>query len=621
VNWQHLKAFVWLRWRLMRNQWRRAGRLNAVLMTIVAIAAVATSVPLLIGATALGIYLIPRAGPAQLMYVWDGLIVGLLFFWMIGLVAELQRTEPLALSKFMHLPVSVGGAFLINYLSSLVRLSLIVFGPIMLGYALALIYVKGVSMLVVLPLLAAFLLMLTALTYQFQGWLASLMSNPRRRRAVVVVTTMVFVLMFQIPNLLNMYMPWAPQRHAERVKAQIDHTKALLEESKALELAFRRNEIDKAEYLRRQQENGERIRAVSPLVDRGEIEQLGRVARIANMVLPIGWLPLGVTTAAEGNLWPSLLGLAGLTLIGSASLWRAYRTTIGLYQGQPTNRREPPTQLAKPLTIEETPRRSMLEARLPGISEPVSAVALGSLQSLLRSPEAKMMLLTPAILIPVAGSMMLRGTHEFPQLVRPLIAVAGMIMVLFGLLQLMGNQFGFDRDGFRVYVLCAASRRDILFGKNLAFAPLAAIMAAIVLALVEFVSPLRVDHLLATVPQYVSMFLLFCILANALSILAPLHIAAGSMKPANPNLKAVLLQFAMFAFAFPLTQALVLIPLGIEAILVLSGWPERAPVYLVLSMVECAAITVLYHFSLGWLGDLLQSREQRILDSVTSRAA
>ena len=49
------------------------------------------------------------------------LIVGFLFFWSIGLLTELQRTEPLSLSKFLHLPVSVNGAFLINYLSSLLR--------------------------------------------------------------------------------------------------------------------------------------------------------------------------------------------------------------------------------------------------------------------------------------------------------------------------------------------------------------------------------------------------------------------------------------------------------------------------------------------------------------------
>ena len=46
---------------------------------------------------------------------------------------------------------------------------------------------KGILLLPVLPALAAFLLMVTALTYQFQGWLASLMSNPRRRRTVIVV--------------------------------------------------------------------------------------------------------------------------------------------------------------------------------------------------------------------------------------------------------------------------------------------------------------------------------------------------------------------------------------------------------------------------------------------------
>ena len=57
---------------------------------------------------------------------------------------------------------------------------------------------------------------------------------------------------------------------------------------------------------------------------------------------------------------------------------------------------------------------------------------------------------------------------------RPLVAIGGMAFVLLGVVQMMANQFGFDRDGFRVFVLSAAPRRDILLGKNLAFAPLAA---------------------------------------------------------------------------------------------------------------------------------------------------
>ena len=43
--------------------------------------------------------------------------------------------------------------------------------------------------------------------------------------------------------------------------------------------------------------------------------------------------------------------------------------------------------------------------------------------------------------------------------------------------QLLGNQFGFDRGGFRVYVLSPASRRDVLLGKNLSFVPLTADIA------------------------------------------------------------------------------------------------------------------------------------------------
>ena len=37
MNWQHLRAFVWLRWRLLANRWQRGGTVNAVLMTIVAV--------------------------------------------------------------------------------------------------------------------------------------------------------------------------------------------------------------------------------------------------------------------------------------------------------------------------------------------------------------------------------------------------------------------------------------------------------------------------------------------------------------------------------------------------------------------------------------------------------
>jgi ABC-2 type transport system permease protein len=263
----------------------------------------------------------------------------------------------------------------------------------------------------------------------------------------------------------------------------------------------------------------------------------------------------------------------------------------------------------------------LLEARLPGLSEPVSAVALGGFRSLVRSPEAKMMLLSPLIMIPIFGSMLWRGRAGIPEALRPLVAIGGMVLVLFGVMQLMGNQFGFDRDGFRVFVLSPASRRDILLGKNLVFAPLVLGFAVIQLTIVQVVCPLGLDHFFGMFPHFVSMFMLFCIFTNLMSIYTPVHVAAGTLKPSNPKFSTVLLQMVMFLILFPLTQSPALLPLGIEALSNFMGWTAGLPIYLLLCLVECAVVAVIYYFSLIWLGDLFQAREQKILDSVTKRAA
>ena len=123
---------------------------------------------------------------------------------MILLLAELHRSDPLSLDKFLHLPVSITGIFLINYLSSLVNPILIIFVPAMFALGIGLAIAKGPALLLLLPLVAAFLLMVTALTYQFQGWLAALMVNKRRRRTIIVLLTMGVILVFQLPNLINM---------------------------------------------------------------------------------------------------------------------------------------------------------------------------------------------------------------------------------------------------------------------------------------------------------------------------------------------------------------------------------------------------------------------------------
>lgn len=615
MNWQHFQAFVWLRWRMMVNQWRRAGAFNAVLMMVIAVGAVVVAVPLLIGSFALGVYAIPKGTPMHLLYVWDGLIVAFFFTWMIGLITELQRSEPLSLSKFLHLPVSVKSAFLINYFSSLLRLSLIFFVPMMLGYSLALVFVKGAMLLTVLPALAAFLLMVTALTYQFQGWLSSLMSNPRRRRLVVVAVTVIFVLGAQLPSLLS-------SNVAPFLTSQAEQLRQLTKEMDELNRAFQANEVDGKEFTRRLKELVDHDELATKQADSELPEQVEGSALLANLVLPIGWLPLGVKGAAEGRLIPALLGILGMTLIGSASLWRAYRTTVGVYQGQATARGSQPSSrvASTPAGLGKT-RTLLLERRIPGLSEPVTAIALGGLRSLLCSPEAKMMLLSPLIMAVIFGTMLLRrsGLQNVSDWIRPLFGVGAMFVVLFGVLQLMSNQFGFDRGGFRIFVLSAASRRDILLGKNLAFAPFVAGMALVLLVAVQVFVPMRVDHFLAMFPQFVSMFLLFCLLTNLLSIYAPIYIAAGALRHSKPKMSVVLSQLLTFVILFPLTQVLTLLPLGIEVLIKSQGWIAQVPVYLILSLLQCALVVLIYRLLLSWQGGLFQSREQQIVEIVTNR--
>jgi hypothetical protein len=265
-------------------------------------------------------------------------------------------------------------------------------------------------------------------------------------------------------------------------------------------------------------------------------------------------------------------------------------------------------------------RTSLLERKLPWLSDQASVITLAAFRSLLRAPEAKMLLLSPLLLLIIFGSMSLTaGQKDMPVAARPLLSFGAMALVLFSMSHLLGNQFGFDRDGFRVFVLSPARRRDILLGKNLAVAPIALTMGAAAALLLQVIYPMRPDRFLAVAPRFVSMYLLYCLVANILSILAPMRIAPGSFQPAKPRGLVILLQL-IFMFLCPPVLALTLVPFLIELGAEAMGWRHGIPIDLLLSLLECALIIFIYGVFLGLQGDWLQAREQRILQIVTTRA-
>jgi ABC-2 type transport system permease protein len=613
VNWHHLRTFLWLKWRLRINQMRRAGTGSVIIQRIVFAFLIGAAVMAFIVALVVGI---SGLSPPVVMLVWDGMVVGYVIFWMTELLVELQRSELLSLDRFLHLPVSLTGVFLINYIGSIFSPSTVVFLSAAVGFSIGLVVSNGFTMLLLFPLLAGFTVAVTAITYQFRGWLASLMVNKRRRRTIITLATFAFILFFQIPNFMNMAAGgWGSGGRRQ--------SEALRRETAQLEVRLAKGEINKADYEREVDAIYEKYGRQRRASRSAAFEEMTHTATTINKIVPLGWLPYGARASAEGNAWPPLLGALGLALVGTVSLRRSLTTTLRLYTGQFTGRVRAMPAESTPVATEVVrstaqTKASLLERRLPWMSEQASVIALAAFRSMLRAPETKIMLLSPLILVGVFGSMFVSGRASMSEYMRPLMVSGAMAMVLITMLQLAGNQFGFDRSGFRTYVLAPASRADILLGKNIALLPLAVGLGSFVVIVVQVFAPMRIDHFVAALIQLVSMYFLFCVATNFLSIFAATPVASGSLKPVKPAGMTILIHL-MFFFLLPLALSPTLIPLGIEFFLQWSGWSSWFPAYLVFAVVELVAIGYLYPLVLRGQGRILQAREQRILEIVTAK--
>jgi ABC-2 type transport system permease protein len=614
MNLEHLKTYIWLRWRLSANQVRRTGALGAIIAAILAVLRIFGGILTFVAGLLIGVLALREAQPRVVMVVWDIFAGGFLFFWMIGLMGELNSSELLSLDNFMHLPVSPAGAFLINYAGSSFGLSLILFLPAMIGLGIGLTLSRGLGMLLLFPLIAAFFLMITAITYQFRGWLASMMTNPRRRRTIIAVVTLLFVLVLQIPNIMNHL-----GRGADTKKlAQTERYR----KSEMLKKDLDSGRITRQEYDRHMAEGVAAWQASR----KRESEKNYEITWLVNKVAPPGWLPFGAAMVSQGRIFPALAGIAGMGLIGTASLWRSYRTTIRMYMGDfnagLTRRMFRAKSAPKKILKSKTEARSnaaFLEKRLPWISEQASAISLASFRALIRAPEVKMMLMTPVIMLGVFGGAFARQGSNVPVMVRPLAALgAAAFLLIIGLTGFLGNLFAFDRSGFRAFVLSSTPRRDILLGKNLALFPFAFIFMLLVIGVLQWLRPMRLEHLLAVFFQTVPLYLMFCFAGNMLSIFSPVTLKPGSGQPAPHQGVRVLFQI-VFMLVVPLLMSLSLIPLGVEALFTFLHLAEGFPTFLVLSLIQLAVMVWLYRIALDWQGALLQKQELKILEVVTQK--
>jgi hypothetical protein len=563
-----IRTILWLRWRLSVNQLRKGGTLNALLAAVlgIVIAALATT-GAVVGVLA-GWWGLIKARPWDLLGIYDVLVCFFLVLWMISIVAEIQRSETISIGRLLHLPVSLRGVFVVNYLASHLSLSIVLLVPAMLGLAAGLALRNGAIFLCLIPLVLAFVFMITAWTYCLRGWLVSLMVNPRRRRAVIAYVTMGFILLSQLPNLLGHLMHHGKGPGAERPPATT---------------------------------------AQGPVVP--------KTLLTVHQVLPIGWVGYGAMQVASGNVIPALLGTAGGTLLGALGLRRAYRSTLRFYRGQQVvsqgRRRSSQAQPARAVP-------DLTERHLPGI--PQEAMALGQVffRCLIRAPEIKMALATNLIFLLIAcAGIVTRRSVPPGEIAKPFIATGTVTFILFGMLQLTFNQFGYDREGFRCLVLSPVPRHLILLGKNLAVLPFVLGLGLALLAAGAILVHIAWVTVLAASLQVIAAFLLVSTLGNAFSSLTPFRVAPGSLKPTKTRTSMTIVIVLSHLLVLPL----MLVPLFLGPVL---GWwlaggttATAQLINLGASMALVVALALGYWASLAPLGRLLQRREKEILRVVT----
>lgn len=567
MNREQLLACIWLRWRLSRNQFARAGRFNAALSVLLVALMVVAAVGSGVGGFLLGFLALGKAEPITLLYTWDLILIVFLFFWVSGLVIEIQRSESLDLTKLLHLPVSLRQVFLFNYLLSHFTPAVLLFLPLALGLSAGLFLRQGYWLALTAPLFVAFLFMLTAWTYCLRGWLTALMTNKRRRRAIVMWTSIIFVLAFQLPNLLF-------------------NNRTFQKSAKATSISAAARKTDQEDAMAK-----------------------------VHVLLPPGWVGYGTMALARSNPWPAVGAMAVCGLLGALGLARAYRMTLRFYTAAGAGAK--PVMSPKVSAPAGPRRRLLVERSLPGLADDTAGLTLATFRSLLRAPELKMALIMPVIAAVALLSMRITRANRQPsEFLAAFALTTAAVVGTFAFVTVMSNLFGLDRGGFRAIVLLPIQRKFVLLAKNLAFFPFVVVVSCGLMLLVKFFIRLPWGGLVPSLLQMVIAFLMFVPFCNLLSILIPYRLSPGTLQAKKPK-AIVFVAVLLSMLVTPILMAPAFIPPALNYAFAHFGWLPWLPVNLLASIVILALVIGLYWLLLPFQGRLLQAAEKRILREVT----
>ena len=483
VRWSHVRALLWLRWKLtLRGYTRSTRQIVGFIFTALFIAFLAVALGFGTGA---GYLLLDRPAAAQLLFI---VLVGLWLAWAAFPLMQYTLNEGLDVTKLQTYPLTRAEQMVSLVLATLFDLGALIifalFAAIIVGWS--------ASPLAALITVAALILAYVLIIATSQLLLAALMSilRSRRFRDLMVVFFALFGVSCALINQfvsramigfrpeafaalhLDRYLQWLPTGMAAR----------------AITLA------DRGDYL-------------------GALPWLGIMLVLAPALVALwAWaLDLGITTAESAGAGPRRRTRRGRAATGS------------------------------PVAGGATAAGGRRRVGWGPFSGAALAIASKDRRYFWRDPQIKASLLSSSFLIVFALLPSLFGgrADEFGQsggglgvpvatwqiLVAPLPA-------LFITLNLAQNAFGLEREGLQTLFLFPVRPLDILRGKNLAVASVAVTLAVLMTALVAALGGLWSDVPIA-LGYAIAAILVVLGCGNLISVFLPMRVRRMRMGQGN----------------------------------------------------------------------------------------
>ncbi len=320
---------------------------------------------------------------------------------------------------------------------------------------------------------------------------------------------------------------------------------------------------------------------------------------------PGGLLALALTTqlVGEGFYW---LPLAGLAVLGALGYYLGYRTTLRYGFGNQEGTRKKNRPLG-------TQRPPLTGRRIPLLNEETAALAQALFLNFSRHPQVRTMLFAPiglVLILSVANgrSMMLGEGMGLP--------VMAIVWPFFMFGSIFFNLFGMDQRGFRTLLLLPTPRHRILLAYHLALVPLAGGMGLAFALFGSWYFSLGLETTVVSVIQVVQLFLNFSLAGSFVSIFAPMAIGRNMMRKQSGRVLLV-------GLVMPFIVAILVLPtvFCIFADGLASTWGlGDFHIAVVASLIFVATTLLAYPLILRQAGNLLMTREQRIMASLLKSA-